>query len=105
MPPLPAINTFVSVEEYLAGELQRNQTRIRRWPGLCNGRRQSFHGLIVNALAFALTPAARHKHCQLFTSDMKLRLSIAGKMVFYYPDLLLSCAPDDRSLILAVSPA
>ena len=27
---------------------------------------------------------------------MKLRLNIADKTVFYYPDLLLSCAPDDR---------
>ena len=54
------------------------------------------HGLIVNALAFALTPAARRKGCQLFTSVMKLRLAISGKTVFYYPDLLLSCDPEDR---------
>ena len=97
MPPLPAINTFVSVEEYLAGELH-SEIRHEYVDGqvYAMGGASRSHGLIVNALAFALTPAARHKHCQLFTSDMKLRLSIAGKMVFYYPDLLLSCAPDDR---------
>ena len=60
------------------------------------GEASRSHSLIVNALAFSLTPAARKKHCQLFTSDMKLRLNIADKTVFYFPDLLLSCAPDDR---------
>ena len=54
------------------------------------------HGLIVNALAFALTPAARRKGCQLSTTDMKLRSAISGKNVFCYPDLLLSCDPEDR---------
>ena len=97
MPPLPAINTFVSVEDYLAGELH-SEIRHEYVDGqvYAMGGASDSHGLIVNALAFALTPAARKKHCQLFTSDMKLRLNIADKTVFYYPDLLLSCAPDDR---------
>jgi hypothetical protein len=77
MPPLPAVNTFVSVEDYLAGELH---SEIRH--GYVDGQFYAMggasdtHGLIVNALAFALTPAARHKHCQLFTSNTKLRLNI-----------------------------
>jgi Uma2 family endonuclease len=54
------------------------------------------HGLIVNAMAFALTAAARRKGCQLFSSDMKLRLELGGNTIFYYPDLLLSCDPQDR---------
>jgi Uma2 family endonuclease len=47
-------------------------------------------------LAVALTPAARRKRCQLFSSDMKLRLDFAGQQVFYYPDLMLACDPHDR---------
>ena len=77
-----------------------SMARFMQWAGPAIS-----HGLIVNALAFALTPAARQKHCQLFTSDMKLRLNIADKTVFYYPDLLLSCAPDDRQPYFAASPA
>jgi len=97
MPPLPAINTFVSVEDYLAGELH-SEIRHEYINGqvYAMGGASRSHGLTVNALALALTPAARQKHCQLFTSDMKLRLNIAGKTVFYYPNLLASCAPDDR---------
>ncbi|MGA7982732.1 MAG: Uma2 family endonuclease, partial [Chromatiaceae bacterium] len=34
--------------------------------------------------------------CQLFTSDMKVHLAIAGQEIFYYPDLVLSCDPNDR---------
>ncbi len=97
MPPLPAINTFISVDEYIDGELH-SEIRHEYVDGqvYAMGGASDCHGLIVNALAFALTPAARQKRCQLFTSDMKLRLNIADKTVFYYPDLLLSCALDDR---------
>ncbi len=62
------------------------------------------HGLIVNALAFALTPAARRQRCQLFTSDMKVRLNIAGQTVFYYPDLTLSCDSTDREAYFCSRP-
>lgn len=97
MPPWPALNTFISVDEYMEGELH-SEIRYEYVDGqvYAMGGASDRHGLIVTALAFALTPAARKKHCQLFTSAMKLRLNIADKTVFYYPDLLLSCALDDR---------
>lgn len=97
MPPLPKNIPFISVEDYLAGELH-DEVRHEYIDGrvYAMGGAKDRHGLIVNALAFALTPAARKKACQLFTSDMKVRLTIAGKSVFYYPDLLLACDPTDR---------
>jgi len=54
------------------------------------------HGLITLNLATALRPHLRGTRCQLFASDMKLRIEAAGQTAFYYPDLLLSCDPDDR---------
>jgi Uma2 family endonuclease len=97
MSPLPVAKTFVSVDEYVEGELH-SEIRHEYINGqvYAMGGASDRHGLIVNALAFALTPAARRRHCQLFTSDMKVRLKIAGQDVFYYPDLLLSCDPADR---------
>jgi hypothetical protein len=80
----------ISIEAYLEGELKSEMRheyidgRVYAMVG-SNDR----HGLILNALAFVLTPASRKKGCQLFTSDMKLRLEIAGKPIFYYPNLLL----------------
>ena len=44
-----------------------------------------------------MTPAARKARCQLFTSDVKVRLEIGKQDVFYCPDLLVSCDPDDRA--------
>lgn len=102
---MPARKTTLSVEEYLEGEL-RSDIRHEYIDGevYAMGGASDRHALIVNALAFVLTPAARRKACQLFTSDMKLRLGIAGKPVFYYPDILLSCNPVDRDVYFRSTP-
>ena len=95
----------ISEEEYLAGGEQsdlRHEFIDGQVYAMTGASRA--HGLIVNALAFAMTPAARRKGCQLFTSDMKLRLDLGGKIVFYYPDLLLSCDPDDRDPLFTRAP-
>ena len=105
MAPIPATKTTISVEEYLDGE-PLSEIRHEFIDGLvyAMGGASRPHGLIVNALAYALTPAARRRHCQLFTSDMKVRLNIAGQPIFYYPDLLLSCDPNDRDAYFSSRP-
>lgn len=105
MPPLAARHALITVEEYLDGE-QSSEIRHEYIDGLVYaiGGASDRHGLIVNALAYALTPAARQRQCQLFTSDMKVRLNIADKPIFYYPDLLLSCDPTDREAYFRVRP-
>ena len=97
MTALSATAHSISEAEYLAGE-QHSELRHEYIDGQVYAMTGASdrHGLITNALAFALTPAARRKGCQLFTSNMKLRLELGGKTVFYYPDLLLSCDPQDR---------
>jgi len=94
----PAHTTLISVDDYLAGELQ-SEVRHEYVAGQVYAMvgASDRHGLILNALAFALTPSARERRCQLFTSDMKVRLEIGKQDVFYYPDLLVSCDPDDRA--------
>lgn len=87
----------LSVDDYLKGE-QQSDLRHEYIDGAVYAMvgASDRHALIVNALAFALTPAARRQQCQLFTSDMKLRLEIGNQTCFYYPDLLVSCDPNDR---------
>lgn len=96
---------FISIEDYLAGEADGEQRHdyIDGQAHAMTGASDR-HGLIVNAMAFAMTPAARRKGCQLFTSDMKVRVDIADKTSFYYPDLLLSCDPQDRETYYRHSP-
>lgn len=55
------------------------------------------HALLVMNLAAALHRHLRGGPCQVFASDMKLRLRLAQETVYYYPDILVSCQPDDRA--------
>lgn len=90
-------NDRMSVENYLAGERDgevRHEYIAGQVYAMTGASRR--HGLIVNALAFGLTPAARERGCQLFTNDMKVYVHHAGDDAFYYPDLALTCEADDR---------
>ena len=70
---------FIGEQEYLDGELH-GELRHEYIDGQVYAMTGASdrHGLILNALAYSMTPAARRKGCQLFTSDMKLRLEIGG---------------------------
>ncbi len=87
----------LSVEEYLAGE-QRTEIRHEYINGRIHamGGASAAHNLISGNLFILLRTAARSTPCQVFIADMKILLSIAGEDIFYYPDVLVSCDPDDR---------
>lgn len=99
MEALAATAQRMSEQEYLEREL-RSDVRHEYADGWAYALAGSDarHGLIRNAIAFALTPAVRRKGCQLFTAAMKLRLETGGHTAFYYPDLMVACqAQDDGS--------
>lgn len=87
----------LSVDDYLAAEdgadLRHEYIDGERYAMTGASDR---HGLITLNLAAFLRPRLRGTACQLFANDMKVRLRIADQEIFYYPDLLLSCDPDDR---------
>lgn len=90
-------NQRISVENYLDGECDgevRHEYVAGQIYAMTGASR--WHGLIVNALAFILTPAAREHGCQLFTNDMKVYVHQAGEDAFYYPDLVLTCDNNDQ---------
>ncbi len=105
MTPQAASQHPLTVEEYLAGE-QDGELRHEYVGGdvYAMTGASDRHGLIVNALAFVLTPVARKRGCQLFSNDMKVRLQQAGEETFYYPDLLLACDPEDRAIYYREKP-
>ena len=86
-----------SVQEYLDGE-DRADIRHEYLAGqvVAMSGASDRHGLISTALSAWLLPYARRKGCQLFSSDMKVRIDHEGDSWFYYPDLVLSCDPADR---------
>lgn len=105
MPAIISDKHPISVDDYLAGELA-GEVRHEYIDGQVYAMTGASdrHGLIVNAIAYALTPAARRKRCQLFTSDMKVRLEIGGTTTFYYPNLLLTCDQQDNEKYFVRSP-
>ncbi|MBS0476231.1 MAG: Uma2 family endonuclease [Proteobacteria bacterium] len=94
-PPPP--QTHTSIADYLEGE-QHTDIKHEYLGGqvVAMGGASDKHGLIAGSLHAALLSAARRKGCQLFIADMKVRVVHDGDSDFYYPDLLLTCDPDDK---------
>jgi len=88
----------ISVEEYLAGELQSRE-RHEYLGGVVYAMAgtSSEHNLISLNLASALRTHLRGRPCQVFMSDVKVRLQISQEDVFYYPDVMVSCDPRETT--------
>jgi Uma2 family endonuclease len=86
----------LNVEEYLAGELHSRDRHeylggtVYAMAGASIG-----HNLIAGNLFSSLRTHLRGKPCQVFMSDVKLRLRISEEDVFYYPDVMAACDPSD----------
>ena len=99
------IQEGVSLQEYLAGE-QQSEMRHEYINGTTHamGEASAAHNLIAGNVFVALHAAARQSPCQVFMADMKVYLNIAGEDIFYYPDLLVSCDPEDREEYFRAAP-
>lgn len=95
----------LSVEDYLTGEdgAECRHEYIDGQVYAMTGASRA-HGLINLNIATLLRPLVRDTSCQLFVNDMKVRLQIAGQDIFYYPDLLLTCDPNDRETYYCTAP-
>ncbi|CAK0766489.1 Uma2 family endonuclease [Gammaproteobacteria bacterium] len=73
-----------SRHEYLAGEIYAMTGGTLR------------HNRIIGNLHLALSLILRGKPCQIFFTDVKLR--IAATKAYYYPDILVTCSSDRLNL-------
>ncbi len=96
---------YISVEEYITGE-QEGETRHEYINGIIHAMSgaSANHNLISGNLFVLLHAAGRPTSCQVFMADMKVHLNIAGKDIFYYPDILVSCDPDDKETYFRKNP-
>lgn len=84
------------VEEYLAGELQSRDRHEYLGGSIYAMAGASIeHNLIAGNIFSALRSHLRGKSCQVFMSDVKVRLRISEEDVFYYPDVMVACSPRD----------
>ncbi len=54
------------------------------------------HNQIAGNLFARLLTHLRGSPCQVFFADVKLHLQEQGEEIFYYPDLMVCCDPNDR---------
>lgn len=88
--------SFLSVEDYLAGELQ-SEIRHEYLGGAVYAMAGSSaeHNLIIGNLVASLRSTLRGGPCRVFAIDVKVRLQVAREEIFYYPDLMVTCDPRD----------
>lgn len=91
------IPDLISADDYLEGE---RHTEIKHeYSGgvvtaMAGASRK--HELVALNLATSIHSHLRGKGCRTFKSDMKVRAEVIGEDIFYYPDVMVACDPDDQ---------
>jgi Uma2 family endonuclease len=90
-------------EEYLENE-RIGEVRHEYLSGLVYAMTgaSATHNLIALTLATRLRAHLRGKGCQVFISDMKVK--IAAIDIFYYPDVMVTCDPADNADYFRTNP-
>jgi Uma2 family endonuclease len=90
---------FFSVEEYLELE-QTSDIRHEYFAGevfaMAGGSKE--HNIISGNVYSRLRSQLRGSSCNVFMSDMKVRINLANEnqTIFYYPDVIVSCDTEDQ---------
>lgn len=106
MSAVPKIETLISPEEYIAGELL-SQVRHE----YISGRVYAMAGTSVNHNYIAgnffteLHVHLRGKKCAPFMNDMKARIRDARDESYYYPDVMVNCDPTGQQTYFCNTPA
>lgn len=95
---------IISEEDYLQGE-EFSDMRHEYHDGqvYAMAGASAKHNLVAGN-AFSLLHARLPDHCDVFMADMKVRLQLQRKVIFYYPDVVVSCAADDRAQYFRAKP-
>lgn len=97
---MPAANTaqdhYITEEDYLAGEklAEERHEYVDGQVYLMAGTSKR-HNRIIRNLLMQLTPAAQAKDCEVFFTDVKVR--VEKHKAYYYPDLIVGCEEDDNA--------
>jgi len=86
----------MTVEEYLAFEEASpwRHEYIDGWVYAMSGATVA-HNKLTFQLAKALSDRLSGGPCQVFLTDLKLRLQLGEDEIFYYPDVMVACRPEE----------
>jgi len=101
------IVTKISVEEYLAGELKAEyKSEYNKGEVIAMAGASKPHNIIVSNLIYLINSCLWDKNCQVYPSDLLLKLPKCDKYV--YPDLMISCEDEQtekyRGLDILLNP-
>ncbi len=93
--PLARQSDYISEQDYLDGE-KVGDIRYEYVDGqvFAMAGASKRHNRIGLNIATALDAAGQEQGCEIFTSDIKVRL--AWRKTYYYPDVIVSCESDDN---------
>jgi Uma2 family endonuclease len=96
---------FFSIEEYLHLE-ETSEIRHEYVDGeiFAMAGASEEHNLISGNIYTLLRPHLRGTACRAFVSDMKVKIKAQKADIFYYPDLLVTCDPNDRERYFKTRP-
>ena len=99
----PATHLHLGPDDYLQGELVSDirHEYVAGQVFAMAGAGETHNRISLN-IAFHLRTATRGTPCGVFISDIKVRVS--AHEAFYYPDVVLTCDPDDRESLYKTSP-
>ena len=63
------------------------------------------HNIIATNLIAILRTHLRGSSCRAFVSDMKVKVKTQQADIFYYPDILVTCDPDDSEKYFKTKPS
>ncbi len=97
---------LITVEEYLKLE-QDAEIRHEYVAGqiYAMAGASEAHNLIVGNIFALLRPHLRGSSCRTFVSDMKVKVKMQQADIFYYPDLLVTCDPNDNKKYFKTNPS
>jgi Uma2 family endonuclease len=96
---------ILTVEEYLEAE-ESSDIRHEYVAGqiFAMAGASEEHNLIVTNIIAILRPHLRGSSCRAFVSDMKVKIKIRNANIFYYPDLIVTCDPEDKERYFKTHP-
>ncbi len=88
---------YIDEDDYMSGE---EVSRVRH--EYVNGQVYAMAGSsdrhsIITVNAVSLLSPQLPDFCEVFTADMKVRIRTEKDLAYYYPDMVVSCAEDDRA--------
>ncbi|AFY53833.1 hypothetical protein Riv7116_1264 [Rivularia sp. PCC 7116] len=102
---MQSVINFLTIKEYL--ELEHNsEIRHEYVDGevFAMAGASEEHNLIVTNIIALLRPHLRGTPYRTFASDMKVKVKVQKADIFYYPDVLVTCDPNDNERYFKTSP-